>query len=135
MTTKEKFLQLVSQARPFVRSAKLLDHVIEGHHLVGFDDIPGAFLVVSGDSTAQQLAVALAIRETERQAAEAFYRAQQLVKAGAMHPASESVQWPPKTFWTSLKVSDSGQLTNGLHGVQHTMTEARVFQYERQPKA
>jgi hypothetical protein len=92
MSTEEKFLQLVAQARPFVRSAKLLDHVIEGHHLVGFDDIPGAFLVVSQDSTAQQLAVALAIREVEAQASAAFYRAEQAVRQGLIHSAVESVQ-------------------------------------------
>jgi hypothetical protein len=92
MSTEEKFLQLVAQARPLVRSARLLDRIVQDHYLVAFDSLPGIFMVVAGDSTAQQLAVALAIRETERQAAEAFYRAQQLVKAGAMHPASERVQ-------------------------------------------
>lgn len=90
--TETRFLELVSQARPIAKSARLLDRIVEDHFLCGFDAAPGIFVVVPRGASPQQVAVALAIREVERQAVEAFQRSRQMVREGALHPMSERVQ-------------------------------------------
>ena len=55
MSSEHKFLELVAQARPIAKSARLLDKVVDDHYLVGFDTAPGCFLVVHGDATPAQL--------------------------------------------------------------------------------
>ena len=90
--TDQKFLELVAQARPIAKSARLLDRIIDQHHLVAFDTAPGCFLVVHGDATPAQLSVALAVRQVEYEARQTFLRAQQAVRQGLIHCPVESVQ-------------------------------------------
>lgn len=92
MVLEQNFLALVAQAGPIAKSARLLDRVVDDHYLVGFEQAPGCFLVVHGDATPAQLAVALAVRQVEYEAQQTFQRAQQAVRQGLIHSAVESVQ-------------------------------------------
>ena len=92
MSSEQKFLELVAQARSIAKSARLLDLVVHDHYLVGFDAAPGCFLVVHGNATPAQLSVALAVRQVEHEARQTFLRAQQAARQGLIHTAVESVQ-------------------------------------------
>jgi len=75
-----------------LKAPELLDRVVDDHYLVGFDTAPGCFLVVHGNASPAQLAVALAVRQVEYEARQTFQRAQQAVRQGLIHSAVESVQ-------------------------------------------
>lgn len=79
--TEQSFLDLKNQALPLVQNKIKLDRIILDHHLYGFHEAPGLFLIMPELATPLEMAIQLAIRQIEADAYASFLAGFEQAKA------------------------------------------------------
>lgn len=89
MNREKKFTALVEQKLRTAQSVIWLDPIVENFSLVGFEQVPGLYLMAPKPSTPRELAVALAIRQVEAEAQNAFIESALKARLQLITPPTE----------------------------------------------
>ena len=88
MSTETRFDEIFRDYKKHhAKTARLIEPVAHGNWLVAIESMPGVFLMIAGDATPNEVAVELAKRHVEIEAAQIY-----LQRASMVQPKSELMQ-------------------------------------------